>query len=578
MIVFSFLDFFLFISPFLVIVSILYFSRKQNPKTLTGYFQAEGKLSWFVAGTAMVATTFAADTPLAVTEIVRSSGVSGNWLWWYMAIGGLVTVFFFSKLWKRSGAKTDLELIAIRYTGPEANVLRSLKAVIIGGILNMIILGWVNLAMLKIIQVFFPEYSDIFILFTLMILGIVYTSLGGLKGISLIDVFQFFLAWGGCLLYAYFILELPGVGGITGLVSKIPADKLNFYPNFFGTTGLPFDHFLIMLTIIWWSSWYPGSEPGGGGYIAQRILATEDENAAIKSSLWFVLAHYFLRPWPWILVALASIIVFPNLSELESGKGFLLFLNEGLPTGIKGLILSAFLAAYLSTLATHLNWGASYLVYDLWKPVLQKNKSDRHYLNISYMIQFLTGTGSLLLAVYGMETVKGAWVFLLEASSGIGFVLIARWFYWRISAYTEILAIILSPLCYFLYAIIFKMEFPYTVVATSFTCMILLIISTFILPTAKTNVLKNFYHQAKPPYFFWSGLFEEERSTFPKYNNQLWISFLGVISGFLVIVGGLQTIQALMWNHSLIYYSVPILIIGICLLRHALNKSLRPIT
>jgi SSS family solute:Na+ symporter len=577
MIVFSILDYILFFSPFFVILLILYFSRNKNPRTLVAYFQAEGKLGWFVAGTAMVATTFAADTPLAVTEIVRSNGVSGNWLWWYMAIGGLVTVFFFAKLWKRSGAATDLELISIRYSGREAEILRSFKAILIGGILNLIILGWVNLAMLKIIQVFFPEYSDVLILFCLLILGIVYTSLGGLKGISLIDVFQFFLAWGGCILYAYFIVQLPSIGGMSGLVSKIPADTLNFYPNFISNNGLPIDHFIIMLTVIWWSSWYPGSEPGGGGYIAQRILATENENAAIKSSLWFVIAHYFLRPWPWIIVALSSLILFPNLSAGESGKGFLLFLNEGLPIGIKGLILSAFLAAYLSTLATHLNWGASYLVFDFWKPVIQKSRSDRHYLNVSYLIQFSTGIGSLFLAVYGMETVKGAWVFLLEASSGIGFVLIARWFFWRISAYTEILAMILSPLCYVLFAIILKLPFPYTILATSLTCTILLIGSTFVFPTTEIQTLKNFYRKTKPPFLFWKGLFIGDEAQFQKYNNRLLFSLLGVVSGFVLIVSGLQTIEGLLWNIEILFFSLPLLLTSILLLSYIVKKSMNQV-
>jgi SSS family solute:Na+ symporter len=573
MIYFSSLDYFFFLFPFLVIISILFFSRSKGSQTLSSYFQAEGKLGWFVAGTAMVATTFAADTPLAVTEIVRANGVSGNWLWWYMAIGGLVTVFFFAKLWKRSGATTDLELIHIRYSGKEAEILRSFKALLIGGILNLIILGWVNLAMLKIIQVFFPQYSDVLILFSLLILGIIYTSLGGLKGISLVDVFQFFLAWGGCLLYAFFVISLPSIGGVEGLVSKIPKETLDFYPSFSRPTGLPFDHFLIMLTVIWWSSWYPGSEPGGGGYIAQRILATKDEKTAIKSSLWFVLAHYFLRPWPWIIVALSSLIVFPQLTEGESGKGFLLFLNEGLPIGVKGLLLSAFLAAYLSTLATHLNWGASYLVVDFWKPVLQRTKTDRYYLTVSYILQFLTGIGSLFLAVYGMETVKGAWVFLLEASSGIGFVLIARWFYWRISAYTEILSIILSPVCYVLYSLILKITFPYSVLATSFTCVILVILSTFLLPTSEPALLKEFYHRVRPPHFFWSGLFKGDQSVMPRFNNSLGYSFVGVISGFILIVSGLQSIEALLWNQGVLIYSIPVFASSILTLAFSIKKA-----
>ncbi len=578
MISFVYLDYILFFLPFLIILFILLYSRKKTQKTLSSYFQAEGKLSWFVAGTAMVATTFAADTPLAVTEIVRTKGVSGNWIWWYMALGGLVTVFFFSKLWKRSGAKTDLEFISLRYSGSEAEYLRNFKAILIGGILNIIILGWVNLAMLKIIQIFFPGYSDILILSILLLLGIVYTSYGGLRGISLIDVFQFFLAWGGCLIYATQVLALPQIGGISGLISKLPAEKLNFYPSFETTVGLPVDHFIIMLTVIWWSSWYPGAEPGGGGYIAQRILATKNEASAVKSSLWFVVAHYFLRPWPWILVALSSLILFPDLTEKESGKGFLLFLNENLPIGMKGLILSAFLAAYLSTLATHLNWGASYLVFDFWKPLLQKEKSDSYYLKVSYFIQSLTGISSLYLAVYGMETVKGAWVFLLEASSGIGFVLIARWFYWRISAYTEILAMILSPLCYLLYVHLLELEFPYSILANSLTCTFLLILSTFIFPASNREKIIRFYHEVRPPHFFWKGLFKGDEGSLVIYKNHLTIAILGVFSGFLFIIGGLQCIQGLLWDNQILIYSIPTMFLSGLTLMYVLHKSTKQIT
>ncbi|PJZ86023.1 sodium:solute symporter family protein [Leptospira harrisiae] len=562
MISFHTLDFLFFLFPFFIIILLLFrFRSKQN--STKEYFQAEGSLSWFVAGTAMVATTFAADTPLAVTEIIRAQGISGNWIWWYMAVGGFITVFFFSKLWKRSGASTDLELIGLRYSGKEAEFLRGFKAFVIGFLLNLVILGWVNLAMLKIIPVFFPNLTSSYILIYLLLFGVFYTSIAGLRGISYIDVFQFFLAWFGCILFAYYAVNLPMIGGLEGLKSKLSGNKIHFFPN--GSEGgLPWDHFLILLTVLWWSSWYPGSEPGGGGYIAQRILATKNENAALKGSLWFVVAHYFVRPWPWILVALVSIVLYPNLSEVESGKGFLMVLQEGMPNGMMGLMLSAFLAAYLSTLATHLNWGASYLVNDLWKPILQKGKSDSYYLKISYTIQILTAVCSYILAVYGMETIKGAWVFLLEASSGIGFILIARWFFWRISAWTEILAFILSPIFYLVFSVYLEIGFPYSILFTAISSAILLILSTFVLPQTDRNILFQFYNRTKPPYFFWKGLYKNETNQKQTiYHNKLLVSFFGTFSGLFFVFGGLYTVQCLLWSEGLLFLGMPIFLFGL---------------
>ncbi len=571
---FSLFDQFFFFTPFFVILGILFYSNRSSKKNLKNYFQAEGNLSWFVAGTAMVATTFAADTPLAVTEIIRSGGISGNWIWWYMAVGGFATVFFFSKLWKRSGATTDLELIHIRYSGKEAAFLRGFKAIFIGFFLNLVILGWVNLAMLKILQVFFPEYNSSYLLCVLLGLGVIYTAIAGLKGISYIDVFQFFLAWGGCLVYAYFVLNAPEIGGLAGLKSKLPASNFSFFPSFSEEGSLPWDHFLIMITVIWWSSWYPGAEPGGGGYIAQRILATNDEKSAFKSSLWFVIAHYFLRPWPWILVALCSLVVFPSLSSEESGKGFLMLLNGNLPSGIKGLLLSAFFAAYLSTLATHLNWGASYLVFDFWKPMIQKEKTDGYYLKLSYLFQILTGIFSLWLAMYGMVTIQGAWKFLLEASSGIGFVLIARWYYWRISAYTEILALIVSPLFYVLYSILLGLNFPYSILFTSFSSVIVLILSTLVLPHSDKETLVRFYHKTKPPYFFWKGLHKQigEKGEFVIYGNRTLDSFLGVVSGVLTVFSGLYLIQNILWPSDLFLIPAVLFLLGLAGLKISIQR------
>lgn len=566
------LDTLFFILPFFVILVILIRFRSKNQSTKE-YFQAEGSLSWFVAGTAMVATTFAADTPLAVTEIIRGQGISGNWIWWYMAVGGFVTVFFFSKLWKRSGASTDLELIQIRYSGKEAHFLRGFKAFVIGFLLNLVILGWVNLAMLKIIPVFFPGYDASLILIALLVFGVFYTSIAGLRGISYIDVFQFFLAWFGCILFAYFAIQLPSIGSLEHLKTQLPENKILFFPN--GENGsLPWDHFLILLTVLWWSSWYPGSEPGGGGYIAQRILATKNENAALKGSLWFVIAHYFVRPWPWILVALVSLVLYPNLTEVESGKGFLMVIKEGMPNGMMGLMLSAFLAAYLSTLATHLNWGASYLVNDLWKPNAKVNKPDSYFVKLSYFLQLITAAFSFVLAVYGMDTIKGAWVFLLEASSGIGFVLIFRWYFWRISAWTEILALVLSPIFYLVYSHCFEIPFPYSILYTSFSSAFVLILSSYLFPETKSEILYSFYEKTKPPYFLWKGFFAKYPNyTQTIYDNQILVSVLGTLAGLSFVFGGLYSVQCLLWREGNLLFGMVFFGIGIIGLYWAIQKS-----
>ncbi len=559
---FSWGDWFFFISPLAFVFFFLLKSKAQNT-SLKSYFQAEGKMGWFVSGTAMVATTFAADTPLAVTEIVRKDGISGNWIWWSLALGGLSTVFLFAPLWRRSGATTDLELIQLRYSGKLSVFLRGFKAVFIGYFLNTIVLGWVNLAMFKILQVFFPGLPAEFLLLCLIGLGVIYTSIAGLSGISKIDVFQFFLAWGGCIVYAIFLILGTEIGGFAGLKESLASDKLNFFPSIGSNDEIA--KFSILIFVVWWSSWYPGSEPGGGGYIAQRILATKDEKNAILASLWFVFSHYFLRPWPWILVALSSLILFPNLTEIDSGKGFLLPLfSDNVVFGLKGLLLSSFLAAYLSTLATHLNWGASYLIFDLGKGILLPDKQDVFFLRMSWIVQALTAFSSFLLAIYGMETVKGAWEFLLSASSGIGFVLIGRWFYWRLSASSEVLSFVVSPLFYLFYGLYLEIPFPYVIPCISFSSIVAVLIGSFYLPETKKEVLLAFYHRAKPPAFFWKGFFLKNNIEQIEYDNQIALSSVCILNGVALLFSGLYSIGILL---DLVPFStIPVLLFIISIL------------
>lgn len=470
-------------------------------KSLLSYFKAEGNLPWFISGTAMVATTFAADTPLAVTELVVSKGIWGNWSWWYMALGGVFTIFFFAPLWKRTGVMTDLEFLQIRYSGKGAKYLRAMKAIYLGGAMNTIILAWVNLAMLKILEPFFGKELSKILLISLFTFALLYTSLIGLGGISRLDVFQFFFAMGGCIYLAYQSLILPEVGGLKGLQEKLiqqsPSSLLFFPPQ------EEWGALAVLIFFLWWLSWYPGQEPGGGGYIAQRIIASRSEEDATKATLWFVIAHYFLRPWPWIIVALVSLLFFPHLPKEDQGKGYVFMIGIALEEGGKGFVLATFLAAYLSTVATHINWGASYIIHDFIQPYCIQNQSDSFYLKLTYLIQIITGILSLYICFYAIETISGTWFFLLEASSGIGFALVFRWFWWRIHAWSEFTGFLFSPIALVIVKYFTSLVFPYSALAVGLITIVAVLIVTFLFPIHDKESLIQFYRKLKPGGLGW---------------------------------------------------------------------------
>ncbi|MCC5813697.1 MAG: Na+:solute symporter [Leptospira sp.] len=517
----------------LITIGIAIFYSRKN-KTLNSYFKAEGKLPWFVAGTAMVATTFAADTPLAVTEIISKDGISGNWVWWYMALGAVVTVFLFAPLWKRSGVLTDLEFLELRYSGIGAKILRGSKAFYLGGMMNIIIIAWVNLAMYKILQAFLDPEIAVYALLFLFSFAFIYTSLLGLGGISYIDVFQFFFAMVGCVLLAYFSLDLPEIGGLQGLQDKLPVDKFNFFPPEQEWSG-----YLVLVLVLWWTSWYPGSEPGGGGYIAQRIIASKNEIDASKASLWFLFTHYFLRPWPWIIVALCSLVLFPDLSESDKGKGFILMVEPALEKGGKGFVIATFIAAYLSTIATHLNWGASYLVNDLSKPFIWKNRTDNSYLKLSYFLQFLSGVISLYITFYLMDRVSSAWFFIIEASSGIGFALVFRWFWWRITAWSELSGFVAAPIVFSIIKLTTDIQFPFSAGLTAIITIAIVILVTYLFPSGDRELLKEFYEKVKPSGLGWKKIASEFQLPTYKSNWLLVLQscFLAIVSVFSGLSG-----------------------------------------
>lgn len=449
----------------LVIVSYLIFSvyiglryRKQAGKSIADFFLGGRNLPWYIAGLSMVATTFAADTPLLVTEIVSQNGISSNWLWWNMLIGGMLTTFFFAHLWRRAEVITELEFIELRYEGKPAAFLRGFKAVYLGVLLNSLVIGWVNYALMKIIHVFFdvPQEDLLWYIALAMLITAGYSALSGLLGVAMTDAFQFIIAMGGCIVLAIIVVGQEQIGGIEGLKTKLPESALNFFPTV-GTNGSSDSFTTLSISVItffsyiglqWWASWYPGAEPGGGGYVAQRIMGTKNERHAFYATLFFQMAHYCLRPWPWIIVALCTIVLYPELPADEKAQGYVMAMKQFLPDGLRGLLLVAFLAAYMSTISTQLNWGASFLVNDIYRRFIRPensfpddNSAQKSYVGAGRIATLLIMLISLFITSQ-IITIESAWKFILGSSAGIGMVLILRWYWWRINAWSEITALI----------------------------------------------------------------------------------------------------------------------------------------
>ena len=499
----------------------IYYYRRAGKNT-TEFFLSGRNMPWWLAGTSMVATTFAADTPLAVTEFVADNGIAGNWVWWNFAFGGMLTVFFFARLWRRSGILTDVEFVELRYKGKPAAWLRGIKALYFGLLMNVIIIGWVSLAMETVIEVLFPgltlfgqssfnilgfELSAALMLVCLLVLVVaVYALLSGLWGVTVTDAFQFVIAIVGSILLAYFVLDDPRVGGIAGLKQKLSPETFSLLPSLgeaaegAAALVLTIPAFVAFIGIQWWSSWYPGAEPGGGGYIAQRMMSAKDEKNSLFATLWFTIAHYCLRPWPWILVALASLVLYPDLTDTR--QGFVLAMRDVLPAGVLGLLVAAFLAAFMSTISTQLNWGVSYLVNDFWRRFVKPDGEERYYVVLSRLFTFLVAVLSIFVTAK-LESISEGWELVLTASAGLGLVLILRWYWWRISAWSELTAT-LVPILMVILSLIgvpipgLEAEFPvnlFSVVAI--TTVIWLIVTYATRPTDETT-LDAFYRLVRP--------------------------------------------------------------------------------
>jgi SSS family solute:Na+ symporter len=499
--VLNFLDWAIVAAYFLISLAIgLYYSRRAG-KDVGEYFLSGRSLPWWLAGTSMVATTFAADTPLAVAGFVARNGIAGNWIWWNAAIGSMLTVFFFARLWRRAGIMTDVEFAELRYTGRPAAMLRGFRALYLGLPINFVIIGWVNLAMAKILAVTMGWNRLTAVLVSLGITGL-YSALSGLWGVVVTDFFQFAFAMTGTTALAWFALHAPAVGGIGGLLEKLPASTFEFIPRIGSsadTSGpslaLPVAAFFAFIGVQWWASWYPGQEPGGGGYIAQRMMSARDERHSFYATLWFTIAHYCLRPWPWILVGLASLVLYPNVSDKEAA--YVMVMRDYLPPGWRGMLLAAFFAAYMSTISTQLNWGTSYIVNDFYRRFVRRDGSAAHYVWVSRAATIATMLAAAIVTFY-LESIRQAWEFVLESGAGIGLVLILRWYWWRVNAWSEIAAMI-APAIGFLYLRMFtSIVFPYSLLyLVAWTTICWLIVTFATAPEPEAHLIA-FYRRVRP--------------------------------------------------------------------------------
>lgn len=544
---------------FLVIFGIsAYYSCKAG-KDLNQFFLSGRNLPWYLAGTAMVATTFAADTPLAVTELVARNGIAGNWLWWNMAIGGLLTVFFFARLWRRAGIMTDLELIEFRYSGTEAAILRGFRAIYLGLFMNAIVLGWVHKAMEKIFMVTLPGIDPFFLVVVLAIVISVYASAAGLLGTIRTDSFQFLFALAGCIVLAVIVVKLPEIGTMENLERQLSPEILEFFPRIGsvrdvsltgGVFALTTGAFIAYVGVQWWSSWYPGSDPGGGGYIAQRMMSAKDEKHSLLATLWFNIAHYTLRPWPWIIVALVALVVLPRVSSpdlleqknpelyekvvqayenktlietnpsvysgtefvemyetyentVDPGVMYPKLMVRYMPAGVLGLLIAVFMAAYMSTITSQLNWGTSYLINDFYKRFIKRDASEKHYVFVSRLSIVILVIFSLLITHYFLTTISGAWEFIINASAGMGAVMILRWYWWRINAWSEIAAMITPLIIYPIARYNFGIQPPITLYPVVLGTTFVWLVVTWATRPVNESVLAGFYKKVHPGGIGW---------------------------------------------------------------------------
>ena len=506
---FNWLDYTVILGYIALMVLAGYAAHKRGQDSLDDYFAGGKDLPWWLIGISMVATTFAADTPLAVTGIVAAEGVAGNWIWWNFMFSGLFTVFLYAKLWKRADVITDVEFIDIRYTGKPARILRGFRSLYLAFPINCIILGWVTVGMAKILTVITGagEWEVIIILYILI--GI-YIAITGLWGVVVTDFFQFIIAMAGSIVLAWYAVD--SVGGLADLKSELinvyGSDPWVLSLNPFTNPEIAIATALVWVGMMWWASWYPGSEPGGGGYIAQRMFSAKDERNAVGGTLLFNVAHFALRPWPWILVALVALIAYPALDDPETGYPLLML--DLLPAGLLGLLAVAFLSAFVSTVSTHLNWGASYVVNDFYKPFLKPasefespEKAQKHYVLVSRWTTILMMVSAVIVSLL-FDTVRGGWEAILSIGAGTGLVYMLRWFWWRINAWSEITAMTAAAIASLSSGFLGYEGFAAKMIFTMIVTTIVWVAATYLTRPDDEEKLQSFYDRVKPGGPGWS--------------------------------------------------------------------------
>jgi Na+/proline symporter len=541
----------------------LYYRRRAGRDTAE-FFLSGRNVPWWLAGTSMVATTFAADTPLVVTGLVARNGVAGNWLWWNLLASGMLTVFFYARLWRRAGVMTDIEFTEIRYAGPPAAFLRGFRALYLGIPINCIILGWVNLAMVKILQLLFNvgKLEALAIVLGLIVLTSAISTLSGLWGVLVTDLFQFVIKMGMVIVLA--VVAVQAVGGIAVMKAKLAVidqahgatmggrgSVLSFVPDV-GSAWMPMLTFLVYISVNWWATWYPGAEPGGGGYVAQRMFSAKDEKHSLLATLWFNIAHYAVRPWPWILVALASLILFPGLADPETG--YVRVMIEYLPSSLRGLMVAAFAAAYMSTIATQLNWGASYLVNDFYRRFLVRTETERHYVQasrVATVLLTLISAGATLT----MGSIAGAWKLLLVTGAGTGTVLLLRWYWWRINAWSEVSAMIAA----FVVSVLLQtvggfdsdrpVDFAWIMLITVALTTVTWLAITFLTRPESADTLIAFYRRTRPSRTGWGPIAVQAPDVVPSADGLAnlvdWAAGCVLVYAVLFGVGKLLLLETL---------------------------------
>jgi SSS family solute:Na+ symporter len=551
------------------------FFGKRSGKNTAEFFASGRSVPWWLAGISMVATTFSSDTPNLVANFVRTQGVAGNWQWWAFTLTGVATVFFYARLWRRSGVLTDLEFYEVRYSGKAASAVRGFRSVYLGLLFNCIIMATVNLAACKIAAVLFGM-SRWQTLLAVGLLNVIFAAHSGLWGVLVIDMVQFFIKMAAVIAAAYFALELPQVGGLSGLVEKLSSrvgpdgiHYLNMLPNFSSNWELAVGVFIVPLTVQWWAAWYPGAEPGGGSYIAQRMLASKSEKDALGGTLFFNLAHYVLRPWPWILVGLASLVVYPTLGDLQKALpnvdpslighdiAFPAMLRF-LPAGWIGLMVGGLVAANSSTILTHLNWGASYLVHDFYRRFLRKNESERHYVRagrVATIILFVLSSSM----VFVLQTAQESFNIIIQVGAGTGLLYLLRWFWWRINAWCEIVAMISSFAISVAFVLMHRAGInwgthPELVVSVAFTTICWLA-TAFAAPQTERGTLVEFYKKVRPFGPGWrairreAGISDAEAALYEKKDN-IPLAMLGWVSGVAVVWSALFTVGNVLYGRT----------------------------